>query len=69
MPLKPTVEEGVARLDVFEPDVGPESLCPDGGCGGAARSALNSLCALPMKPFMMWISTVYPQARKESAGY
>ena len=58
MPLKPIVDDGANMLEFWEADIGLDFLFSEGGRGGPARSALNALCALPMKPFIMCVSNV-----------
>lgn len=53
MPLKPTVEEGAIEVEVLGMGATLGLVMAEGGRGGPARSALNSLCAFPMKPFMV----------------
>lgn len=55
MPLKPTVDGGAVGLGVLDATIIFEFLWVTGSCGGSDRSALNNLCALPMKPFMLTI--------------
>ena len=52
--LKPTVDEGAIEVILGVATAANLGLDrADSGRGGSARSALNSLCAFPMKPFMV----------------
>lgn len=53
VPLRPTDEDCSITDAFFETDIGLDFRFSDNGCGKSTRSALNSLCALSMKPFIV----------------